>query len=139
MKTLKHSALALLIVSTLFVACKKDNDTPVEPNGTPGEFSAGVWQGKYGFGNETPNVTYIFNIKAGGVIEELNSQGNSKGDGTWALNGTTFTAQYQWKSPYFTKYKVVATYDKTTGKLTGTWGYDNSTTDGGKWNMTKKN
>lgn len=138
MKTIKMLAPVLIVVSTLFTACKKDGTDPA-PTPTSTDKIEGVWQGKYGFGNETPGVTYIFNIKPGGVIEELNTAGNSKGSGTWTLNGTTFTAQYQWKAPYNTIFKVSATFTKSTSNLSGTWGYDNSATDGGKWTMTKKN
>lgn len=133
MKFLKLPILVLL-VSSVFIACKKDSDTNSANAGI-----AGNWVGKYGFGNETPAVYYRFNIKANGVIEELNASGNSKGSGTWSLNGTNFTAHYQWKAPMNTVFTVAATYDAATGKLSnGTWGYDESATNGGLWEQTKQ-
>jgi hypothetical protein len=135
MKAVKLSLLALLIVPTLFVACKKDSGSPAP---VPTNSIEGVWQGKYGYGNEAPSISYIFNIKPGGVIEELNASGNSKGSGTWTLVGTTFTAKYQWKAPLLTIFSVTSTFDKSTSKLTGLWGYDNNNSNGGKWTMTKK-
>jgi hypothetical protein len=133
MKFLKLPILALFL-SAVFFSCKKDSDSVPQP--APG--IAGDWIGKYGFGNETPAIYFRFNIKSNGEIEELNSSGNSKGGGTWNLNGTTFTATYQWKAPLNTKYKVAATYDAATNKLSGTWGYDNNATNGGLWEQTKQ-
>jgi hypothetical protein len=131
-KFLKFSIVALLMSVAIF-SCKKDSD-----NVSSNPSIQGDWVGKYGFGNETPDIYYRLNIKAGGVIEELNQAGSSKGSGTWSLNGTTFTAHYQWKAPMNTVYSVAATYNEATGKLSGTWGYDNSATDGGLWEQSKQ-
>jgi hypothetical protein len=132
MKFIKLFILGL-IVSTVFLSCKKDNT-----GATASKSLQGKWVGTYGFGNETPHVFYSFNIKASGVIEELSQAGNSKGSGTWNLNGNSFTATYQWKSPMNTVYSVVAIYDPATGKLTGTWGYDNNNTNGGLWEQSRQ-
>ena len=136
MRAIGISILCLLFLPAFFVGCKKETTQSVP---TPTDTIEGVWTGKYGFDNETPSIFFSFNIKPGGVIEELNSSGLSKGSGTWQLNGTTLTAHYQWKPPLSTIYSVSATFDKSKGELTGTWGYDNSATDGGKWTMKKKN
>jgi hypothetical protein len=134
MKLLKFSIVALLM-SVAFFSCKKDSDDIISHNPAPG--IQGNWVGKYGFGNETPGIYYRFSVQAGGLIDELNSSGVSKGGGTWTLNGTTFTAQYQWKAPMNTIYKVVATYNEAAHKLSGTWGYGNSSPNGGLWEQTK--
>lgn len=134
MKFLKLSLLAF-VLGTLLLSCSKDND-PVKVPPAPG--IEGKWIGAYGFDNETPHVFYSFNIKPGGVIEELNQNGNSKGSGNWTLTGTTFTAHYQWKAPLSTIFTVTATYDEATHKLTGTWGYGDSDDDGGLWELTKQ-
>jgi hypothetical protein len=89
--------------------------------------------------NNPPSIYYRLNVKHGGAIEELNSGGLSKGSGTWNLNGNTFTAHYQWKAPLNTVFTIAATYDAASKKLVGTWGYDNSATDGGKWEATRTN
>jgi hypothetical protein len=135
MKFLKSSVLTLLLSATLF-SCSKNSDDVVPNQPAPG--IQGDWVGKYGFGNETPGVYFRFSIQAGGVIDELNASGASKGGGTWQLNGTSFTAHYQWKAPLNTVYSVAATYNEATHKLTGTWGYENSTTNGGLWEQTKQ-
>jgi hypothetical protein len=38
----------------------------------------------------------------------------------------------------FNKYSVSGTYDPATKKMTGTWGYDNNPSDGGKMDMAKQ-
>lgn len=135
MKFLRLSMFALL-ASVILFSCKKDSDSGINKTTEPG--IQGDWIGTYGFGNDNPSIYYRLKIQANGVIEELNSSGNSKGSGTWNLDGTTFTAAYQWKAPYNTIYKVTATYNEATHKLTGTWGYGNSATDGGKWELAKQ-
>jgi hypothetical protein len=131
MKFVKFSILALMM-SAVFFSCKKDSDS-IDNTGIQGD-----WIGKYGFGIGTPDIYYRFKIQSGGVIEELSSSGNSKGSGTWSLNGTTFTAHYQMKAPLNAIYTLAATYNKSTKKLTGTWGYDNNATNGGLWEQTKQ-
>ena len=121
----------LLLSSSVFFACQKEDE------GTPTDTVEGLWIGNYGFGSDNPDIFFSFNIKAGGVIEELNKNKGVKGSGSWQLEGDDFTATYQWGAPYFTTYTVSATFDKAHGKLSGYWGYDDSDSDGGKWNMEK--
>ena len=80
---------------------------------------------------------FRFNIKSGGVIEELNANGLIKGIGTWTLTGNVFVAHYKFMPPLNTIYSVKATYDAATKKLTGTRGFDSSVDDIGIWYMTK--
>ena len=134
MKFLKFSVLTLLTSIVLF-SCSKNSDD-ITHNPAPG--IEGDWIGKYGFGNETPSVYFRFSIQANGKIDELNASGASKGGGTWELNGTSFTAHYQWKAPLNTIYTVAATYNEATHKLSGTWGYNSSATNGGLWEQTKQ-
>lgn len=135
MKFLKFSVLTLLTSIVLF-SCSKNSDDVTPNNPAPG--IQGDWIGKYSFGNETPSVYFRFSIQAGGKIDELNASGASKGGGTWELNGTSFTAHYQWKEPLNTIYTVAATYNEATHKLSGTWGYGNSAINGGLWEQTKQ-
>lgn len=124
-----------LVLSTVsFIACSKEED-----EGHPTDTVEGLWIGTYGFGSESPDIFFSFNIKPGGVIEELNSNQLVKGSGTWELDDDDFTASYQWGAPYFTSFSVMATFDKSKGRLTGFWGYDDSAIDGGKWIMDKNN
>ena len=135
MKFLKFFIVTLL-VSTAFFSCKKDNNDDFKtPSNTAIE---GKWVGKYGYQNDAPTIYYCLNVKPGGVIEELNSSGESKGSGTWTLNGNTFTAKYQWKAPLNTIFSVVASFDPATGKLSGTWGWNDNATTGGKWEQSKQ-
>ena len=128
MKFLKFAVAALLFPMFL-LSCSKDNDTasPVE----------GKWQGLYGNDGGVPSYLYRLNVRHGGVIEELNSAGMVKGSGSWNFSGNTFTAHYQWKAPLNTVFTIKATYDPSTNKLTGTWGFDDDATDGGTWNAGK--
>lgn len=136
MKFLKFFIIALLM-STAFFSCKKDNndDFTTTPPSTAIE---GKWVGKYGYQNDAPTIYFCLNVKPGGVIEELNTSGESKGSGTWSMNGNTFTAKYQWKAPLNTIFSVVATYDPASGKLVGTWGWNDNATSGGKWENNKQ-
>lgn len=131
MKMLKLMLL-LLVSTTTFFACQKDDE------GQPTDTVEGLWIGNYGFGNDNPDIFFSFNIKPGGVIEEVNKNQGVKGTGTWELVGDQFTASYKWYAPYFTDYKVRATFDKAHGRLSGFWGYDTDD-NGGKWNMHKEN
>jgi hypothetical protein len=123
---------AALLMPLMFIACSKEKDDVVLP-------VEGNWNGFYSFGIDPPTISYKLNIKHGGVIEELSASGQVKGSGNWNFNGTTLTGHYQWKSPMNTIFSISAAYDPATKKLTGTWGYDNSATDGGKWEATKSN
>ena len=123
----------VLFAGLTFVSCKKDND--VEPAALPVE---GQYAGKYGFGNDVPGDDQKYNIKAGGVFQEIGvNSGAVVGQGTWKMNGNTLTATYTIVWSPFSTYSISATFDPATGKLTGTWGYDNNTSDGGKIDMTK--
>jgi hypothetical protein len=132
MKFVKFAILALLL-PVIFFSCSKDNNHDVA---LPVE---GSWNGLYGYDNDPPFISYKLNVKHGGVIEELNVSGNVKGSGNWNLSGNTFTGHYQWKAPMNTVFSITATYDPATKKLTGTWGFDDSSTDGGKWEAIKSN
>lgn len=133
MKALKFF---LLVVSGInfFVACKKDKqDTAV----TKAEV-AGIYEGKYGTGNNNPSSFYSFNLKADGTMEELNGDGSVKGTGTWTLNGNIVTATHKYQFPANAFFISTGVYDAGAKKISGTWGYGSSDNDGGKWYMTRK-
>jgi hypothetical protein len=131
-KMIKSVAVVMMITG-IFAACKKDKtETVSEPS------IAGKWAGMRGDGNQTPDYDFRFTIKSNGTIDATNAAGGVKGSGNWTLNGTQFTAQYQFVAPLFTKYMVKATYDQATGKLTnGVWGFDDGLYDEGTWYMSK--
>lgn len=111
MKIMKSLIVALLVTS-FFVACKKDN--------TPPPFTIeGKWEGKIGNGNSTPSGQYALNIKSGGVVERVNSSGNVTASGTWQLAGSNFSATYNYQNG--TVVEVTALVDKGSKKLSGNW------------------
>ncbi|HET6768710.1 MAG TPA: hypothetical protein VFH08_14960, partial [Chitinophagaceae bacterium] len=86
-----------------------------------------------------PDLDFKFKVSPGGIFQEIStSTGNVKGQGTWTLNGNTLTATYTMLFSPFNKYSVSGTYDPATKKITGTWGYDNNPSDGGKMEMAKQ-
>lgn len=132
MKKVKMAILALAM-ATGFVACNKDSDEVTSSH------VEGTYVGKYGFGNDAPDLDFIFKVSPNGVFQEISaSTGNVKGQGTWSVNGNTLTAMYTMLFSPYSKYSVSGTYDPATQKMTGTWGYDNNATDGGKMEMAKQ-
>jgi len=124
----------ILLVGITFVSCKKDHVDP--PATFPVE---GIYTGKYGFDNDVPAEDQKYNIKAGGIFQEIGTNsGAVVGQGTWQMNGNTLTATYSIVWSPFSTYSISATFDPATGKLMGTWGYDNSSSDGGKIDMIKQ-
>lgn len=132
MKALKFLTAALVFAAT-FSSCKKDDVKPTSSNSS----IEGKWSGFKGYDNEAPDNDILWNIKSGGKIEETNTNGLVKGSGTWSISGSVFTAHYQFKAPLNTVYSFKGTYDKNSGKITGTWGFDDSDTDAGNWYSNK--
>lgn len=130
MKALKF-AIAVLFFSAIFTACKKESAS--SPNNTA---IAGVWAGQYGYDNDDAEFFYSFKIKADGTMEEIDSFGEQIGEGTWTLNGNTFTATHHFLPPYNKTYISTAIYDAAAKKLrNGTWKYSDKAVDEGKWYM----
>ena len=135
MKILKHFA-SVLLLSTIFLACNKDNDGPkTDPNAAK---FFGKWVGTYGFDSDVPGYFFALNIKSDGVIQELNSSGVAKGEGSWTIQGSTLKGVYKMKFSPFNEYSVLATVNSATGKIEGTWGFDSNGADGGKILLTKQ-
>jgi hypothetical protein len=132
MKALRFLSIVLL-TPIVFLACSKDEATSKPPTTSV----EGDWIGNYGFGSDAPQIYFRLNIKSGGVIEELNKSGQSKGSGTWTLSGNTFKAKYKWTILSGSTYSVQATLNTATGQLSGTWGYDDNPSDGGKFVVSK--
>ena len=131
MKILKTAIIALLL-STVFLACKKESTTTTTES-APVE---GMFIGKYGFGNDSPDKNYSLNLKGNGIIQELGqSSGNPTGEGTWKMKGNNLTASYKMLYSPFSDYYIVAVFNPATGTLSGTWGYEAGGTDGGKFTV----
>lgn len=129
---MKISKIILITTIALagFASCKKDK---VEKQTT----IEGRWVGTYINEASGNSFFYSFNIKPGGIIEELNSSGQKLGQGTWELENNILSAEYTWTSG--SKYSVLGAFYKDKGKLLGDWGYGSSATNGGTWEMHKQN
>lgn len=128
MKHLKSLAIALLLTTT-FIACKKDSSPP--------PFTmAGIWEGKLGDNNDVPTGQYKLNIKGIGVLERISSTGKVSATGTWLLEGDKFSGHYIFADGN-TMVTVEGTVDKQQRKLTGTWENDGDET--GTFYATQKN
>ena len=119
-----------LIVLLPFVACKKGGTSKATAS------IEGTWEGKYGNGNANPSLFYSLRFKAGGLLEEVGSNGQVKGTGTWEIESNIIDAVYT--STGGTKYSLIGSFYPADGLVLGNWGFDNSSTDGGLWEMTKK-
>ena len=130
---MKNSKIILIafVALTGFISCKKDK---VEKQNTSIE---GRWVGTYVNEASGNSFYYSFNIKPAGVIEELNAAGEKLGQGTWKLENNILSAKYSWQGG--SVYSVLAAFYKEEGKLLGDWGYGNSATNGGTWQMHKQN
>ena len=106
-------AIVTLLVSTVFVACKKDDAT------IPSFKMEGTWDGKIGQNAEVPSGQFKLNIKAGGNIERISSNGSVSATGSWNEEDGSFTAIYFYSNG--TVVDLTGTIDKTKNKLTGTW------------------
>ncbi len=141
MKLLKTSIIALLL-ATAFASCKKDNDVTPSNNGSNhtnlDHSMPGKWVGKYGFDNENPSTYYCFVLNANGTFTEWNSLSDSIGEGTWSNTGIHFTATSHFYPPFISTFKLNAILDTVNMKVTGTWGYSPSTTDGGNFYLVKQ-
>ena len=135
MNQLKRFAL-VLFMSAAFLACKKDKEsTP----GTAGSANLiGKWVGSYGFDSDVPGYFFSLNIKSDGVIQELTSAGAAKGEGTWSMQGTTLKGVYTMKFSPYNEYSVLVSFNSSTGKIEGSWGYDDNGADGGKILLAKQ-
>ena len=131
---MKISSVILIAIALVagISACSKDKDDTKSPATIEGR-----WVGDYINDASGNSFYYSFNIKAGGIIEELNSSNQKIGQGTWKLENDILTATYT--STGGSKYSIIAAFYKKEGKLLGDWGYGNSATNGGTWEMTKAN
>ncbi|MFT3681209.1 MAG: hypothetical protein QM791_13115 [Ferruginibacter sp.] len=134
MKTLKIT-IAVLFFSAIFTACKKEKAAPTAQESA----ITGTWEGKYGYGTNDSQFFYSFKVKPDGTMQEIDAFGDIAGEGTWTLNGNTFTATHHFLSPYNKIFISTATFDPATKKLVnGSWKYSDKPANEGKWFMNKK-
>lgn len=125
---MKTKFLAMLLsLAVINFSCDKDDDDVVAP---PVTYNiAGLWIGTYTV-NQLPNQTplyYNFSIKPDGKIlsEGKGSDGKSYyHQGTWTLNGITFTATYS---------TINSTVGVVTQSATLTFNADKGTLTDGTW------
>jgi hypothetical protein len=123
--------LIAFVALTGFISCKKDRAEQKHAT------IEGRWVGTYVNNASGNSFYYSFNIKQGGVIEELNAAGQKLGQGAWELENNILTANYAW--PGGGNFSIIAAFSKEAGKLLGDWGYGDSATNGGTWQMNKQN
>jgi hypothetical protein len=122
-------SMALILLScTLFISCSKDKDNgPVSIEGT--------WEGTFNFGPNTQTYKWGLNLKAGGVMEGLDENGQVTGTGTWEIQNNIITGDYVENGDVIT---IVAAFYPQQKKLLGDWGFDGSVNEG-TFDMSKKN
>ena len=131
------TGLALLLAAFIFTACSKSDSQPTPPTS---QSVQGVWVGKFGTDNNNPSAFFSYNFKAGGVLEELTDNGQVKGTGTWKLDNNILTGYtINVLAPVGNKYSMIGTFNASQGKILGNWGYGSSATNGGLWEMSRKN
>lgn len=119
-----------------FTACKKDSGGSSKSTTVDGK-----WEGKFGNDNDAPTLFYSLNFKEGGVLEEIDQSGEVKGVGTWAMDNTNkiITGHtINTKEPVGNKYSIIAAFYPSQGKVLGNWGFGNSATDGGTFELTAR-
>ena len=132
MKIVNYLILVVAVAVTAISCSKSSNDdTPTTSNSIDG-----VWQGS--LVTESSKITsfYAFDIKPNGVLHRLNEAGNIVGTGIWSIDNNIFNGTYKTESN--TKYSVIGSYNKGIDKILGNWGFNNSVTNGGTWEMMKK-
>lgn len=118
----------LILLSSTFVACKKDNDQKAYS-------IEGNWEGTLRASGSTLPSFYGIKIKAGHILERYNSSGKVVATGAWQLDNNNFTGTYTYADDG-TVLNITATLDKNTNKLSGSYQNDGNGT--GTWAATKK-
>jgi hypothetical protein len=95
----------------------------------------GIWKGTWGYGDNSTTNFLSYQLNNDGTMLLLSQVGATEARGTYTFGNNILTASYS----YLGGGAIAASgvYDPSTGKLTGTWGHNNSATDGGKWVLIK--
>ena len=125
MKIVKN-LMMVLALSSIFVACKKDKDTPAY-------VVEGTYEGKLGSGAAIPTGFFGLQLKAGGVLSRITSTGDVTGTGTWKLVSNKLTGDYVGTNGIIVS--IEATLDQSQGRFSGTW--ENSVNNDGTFYATK--
>jgi hypothetical protein len=132
MKLFRFTILSLALAMTFMSCSKKDSDdsTPVSSS------LNGVWTGKSVTESNNSTSFYSFEIKPDGTLNRLDEAGAIAGTGTWSVSNNIFEGTY--KNANNAKFSVIGSYNKGLAKILGNWGYGNSVTNGGTWEMARK-
>ena len=127
MKLLNGLLLALLLTATL-TSCGKDDEI---------KGIVGTWEGKWGFGELTPDVYEKWELKKNGELVAYDDDGDLYASGTWSVDGVHFEAEYT-PTGYNYSYSFSGLYGEAIDEIIGNWGSTPSSTDGGTFEMYKK-
>lgn len=116
---MKQISIALLLVlTTAFFSCKKDNkDTK------PVFVTEGTYVGKIGSGVQIPNGHFSIQLKSGGLLDRINESGTVSATGTWQRNGSAFTAHYETSNGV--KVDLTGTITESQKRIQGNWENNN--------------
>lgn len=128
MKLVKIFSLALILLTTAFVSCKKEKEERAY-------IMQGNWEGSIRNTGSPLSGFFGIRILPGNKLERYNSSGVTKATGTWELKGTSFSGTYTYEDDG-TVLTVVGTLNKEENKLSGTYQNDGNGT--GTWSATKK-
>lgn len=109
--------------------------------GTSGfPFLKGYWLGAYGIGAGIMNNDYTMVFEENGKVSVASYQtlyGSTAASGTYTLIGNTVIGNYTYPGGYTYSFKANCNYVSNT--ITGTWGYGNSNSNGGNFNLSSWN
>ena len=125
----------VLGLAILIFSCKKKNDTPITYVGTS--------VGTYDFTSDAIPFYLSFNLKVDNTVDVIAfnsaSQQNVTGSGIYTLSANkAFDASITTTGNIISAQSFTGTFDPASGKLSGTWGFTPSKTNGGTWTMTKQ-
>jgi hypothetical protein len=126
MKIFKVILFAALVVGGL-ASCSKEDDSAI----------IGTWEGAWGFDFDDPTVYEKWEIKKGGELVAYNSNGGKMATGFWKVNGFNFEAKYTTETSQNT-YLFEGLYSDVAEEITGNWGAEPSSTNGGTYIMHKQ-
>ncbi len=95
----------------------------------------GSWKGTWGYADNATTNFLSYQLNDDGTMLLLSQVGATEARGTYTFINNVLTASYNYLGGG--AYSTTGIYEQATGTLTGTWGRNNSATDGGKWVLHK--
>jgi len=95
----------------------------------------GTWKGTWGYGENATTNFLSYQINSDGTMLLLSQVGATEARGTYTFTNNQLTTTYNYLGGG--AYASSGIYDAASGTLTGTWGRNGSTTNGGKWVLRK--